>query len=128
MPNGWKTRLSSRQTKYGLNTALYVLVALAIAVVINLIANHFVKQVDLTANQRYSLSPQSVKILDELQQDVELLYFDRQMNFDQAANLLEQYKVQSRRVRLTYLDPDREPAKATQYNVKTYGLVVVVSG
>ncbi|MBI4443659.1 MAG: GldG family protein [Acidobacteria bacterium] len=128
MPNGWKARLSSRQTKYGLNTALYVLAALAIAVFINLIANHFVKQVDLTANQRFSLSQQTVKILDELQQDVELLYFDRQLNFDQATDLLEQYKVQSRRVRVTYVDPDREPVKATQYNVKTYGLVVVVSG
>src|SRR3990172_6448202 len=101
MPDGWKSRLNSRQAKYGLNTALYVLGALAIAVLINLIDNHFVKQVDLTANKRYSLSPQTVKILDELRQDVELLYFDRQLNFDQATDLLEQYKVQSRRVKLT---------------------------
>ena len=34
-----KRRLTSRQTKYGLNTAIYILVALAIVVVVNLIAN-----------------------------------------------------------------------------------------
>ena len=128
MAQGLKGRLTSRQAKYGLNTALYILLALAIVVVINLIANHFVRQIDLTANQRYSLSPQTVKILSELDRDLELLYFDRQLGFDSGKDLLDLYPIQSRRVTVTYVDPDREPSKANQYNVKTYGTVVVASG
>ncbi|MBI4463709.1 MAG: GldG family protein [Acidobacteria bacterium] len=122
------SRFTSRQAKYGLNTALYSLLALAIVVVVNLIANRFVKQVDLTSNQRYSLSPQTQKILAGLDRDVNLIYFDRRQNFDNARDLLEQYSTESRRVKLTYVDPDREPGKATQYNVKTYGAVVVAIG
>ncbi len=124
---GLKDRLTSRQAKYGLNTLLYSLIALAIVVVVNLIANRFVKQIDLTANQRYSLSPQTTKILSELQKDVELLYFDRQPDFGRMRDHLELYPIQSRRVKVTYVDPDREPSKAQQYNIKTYGTIVVAT-
>ena len=73
MPKGLKSHLTSRQAKYGLNTLVYTLVALAIAVAINLIAKQFVRQIDLTADQRYSLSPQTTNILSGLDRDVELL-------------------------------------------------------
>ena len=122
------SRFTSRQAKYGLNTALYILFALAIVVVVNLIANHFVKQVDLTANQRYTVSPQTQKILSGLDRDAEFLYFDRKANFGDARDLLELYAVHSRRLKLTYVDPDREPDKAKQYNVKMYGVLVVSAG
>ena len=128
MSGGSMSRFTSRQAKYGLNTTLYILLALAIVVVVNLIANHFVKQVDLTSNKRYSISEQTRKVLAGLDRDVELIYFDRSQNFANARDLLEQYPTQSRRVKLAYVDPDREPGKANQYNVKTYGAVVVVVG
>ena len=127
MLKGLKNRLTSRQAKYGLNAVLYALAALAIVVLANLIANRFVKQIDLTANQRYSLSLQSKQILGNLTRDVELLYFDRKNNFGAVRDLLELYPIQSRRVKVSYVDPDREPAKATRYNVKTYGTVVVAT-
>ena len=122
-----KRRLSSRQTKYGLNTAIYCLIALAIVVVVNLIANRFVKQIDLTANKQYSLSPQTAKILSELQKDVEVLYFDRRANFDRARDRLDLFPIQSRRVKVTYVDPDREPSKANRYKIKSYATVVVAT-
>ena len=127
-PRGLKSHLTSRQAKYGLNTLVYTLVALAIAVAVNLIAKQFVRQIDLTADQRYSLSPQTTNILSGLDRDVELLYFDRRANFGSARDLLEQFAVLSRRVQVSYVDPDQDPAKANQYNVKTYGTVVVAAG
>ena len=84
MQQGLKGQLSRRQAKYGLNLAVYVLAALAIVVLVNLIANRFVKQIDLTANKRYSLSQQTGKILGSLNRDVDLIYFDRRTNFASA--------------------------------------------
>ncbi len=66
MTKGLKSHLTSRQAKYGLNTLIYSLVALAIVVAVNLIAKQFVRQLDLTANQRYSLSQQTANILSGL--------------------------------------------------------------
>lgn len=122
-----KSRLTSRQAKYGLNTAIYTLVALAIVVVVNLIANRFVRQVDLTANQRYTLSPQTTKILSELQNDVEFLYFDRRAGFANVEDRLAMYPTSSRRVKVTFVDPDREPSKANQYNIRSYGTLVIAA-
>ncbi|MBF8304997.1 MAG: transp aux protein, partial [Acidobacteria bacterium] len=122
-----KGALGSRQAKYGLNTLIYCLVAVAIVVVVNLIANRFVRQIDLTANQRYSLSPQTTKILSELQNDVEFLYFDRRAGFANVEDRLAMYPTSSRRVKVTFVDPDREPSKATQYNIRSYGTLVIAA-
>jgi len=128
MSSGIKGALTSRQAKYGLHTLVYTLLAIAIAVAVNLIARQFVRQVDLTANQRYSLSQQTEKILSDLNRDVEVLYFDRRAAFDNVRDLLEQFPVHSSHVKVSYVDPDREPGKAQQYNIKTYGTVVVSTG
>jgi ABC-type uncharacterized transport system involved in gliding motility auxiliary subunit len=128
MQDGFKGKLTSRQAKYGVNMVVYALAALAIVVVVNLIANRYVKQVDLTANKRYSLSPQTIKIVKGLNKDVDLLYFDRKSGFNNVKDNLEQYTVASHHVKVTFVDPDREPGKAKQHNIKTYGTLVVTTG
>ncbi|MBI3934380.1 MAG: GldG family protein [Acidobacteria bacterium] len=134
---GIKDKLTSRQAKYGLNTALYALAALAIVVIFNLIVLRAPTRLgqyntnwqwDLTANRRYSLSPQAVQVLSNLDRDVQIIYFDRQNNFGAVRDLLDQFPTQSQKVSVSYFDPDRERAKATQYNIKEYGKIVVVAG
>jgi len=128
MQSGFKGRLTSRQAKYGLNMTVYALAALAIVVIVNLIANRFVKQIDLTANKRYSLSEQTEKVIGNLNRDVNLIYFDRKSSFNNVRDTLDQYAVKSRHVKITYVDPDREPGQAQKYNVKAYGTLVVGLG
>ena len=134
---GIKNRLTSRQAKFGLNATLYGLAALAIVVILNLIVLRAPTRLgeystnwqwDLTSNQRYSLSPQTAQILSNLDRDVELLYFDRQNNFGAVRDRLELFPAQSNRVSVRYIDPDRERAQATEFNVTEYGKVVVVAG
>jgi ABC-type uncharacterized transport system involved in gliding motility auxiliary subunit len=134
---GWKNRLTSRQAKYGLNTALYALAALAIVAILNLIVIRIPTRLgeanmdwqwDLTSNQQFSLSPQAVQILSKLDRDIELVYFNRRDQFAGLSDLLEQFRNQSRRLQIRYVDPDREPSLAQGYNVKEYGVVVVAAG
>src|SRR3972149_1636475 len=122
---GIKDKLTSRQAKYGLNATLYVLAALAIVVILNLIVFRAPTRLgkfntnwqwDLTSNRRYSLSPQTVQILSGLDKDVQILYFDRQNNFGAVRDLLDQFATQSQHISVSYVDPDRERAKATEYN------------
>lgn len=123
-----KDRLTSRQAKYGVNLVVYALAALAIVVTVNLIANRFVKQIDLTTNKRYSLSQQTTKIVKGLNKDVDLLYFDKKSGFNGVRDALQQYAVASHHMKVTYVDPDREPGKAQKYKVKTYGTLVLDMG
>src|SRR5262249_43107589 len=88
-------------------------------------------QWDLTANKRFSLSPETLQILAKLDKNVELIYFDHKENLGAIGgpkDLLDQFPLHSSKVTVSYLDPDRDRAKSTQYNVKAYGKIIVASG
>ncbi|HEX5411871.1 MAG TPA: Gldg family protein [Terriglobia bacterium] len=112
----------------GANLALYTLIGIAIIVLVNWFVNHHDKSWDLTPNKEYSLSPQSIKLLKGLKQDVNIYAFDRKEAFSRRRDLLGEYESASKHVAVHYVDPDRQPELAKQYGVQSYGTVEVVSG
>ncbi|HZT70956.1 MAG TPA: GldG family protein [Terriglobia bacterium] len=119
---------SRQRILQGANLALYTLIGIAIVVLINWFVNNHDKRWDLTPNQEYSLSPQSLKILKGLKQDVTIYAFDRKQDFSRRRDLLGEYEEASPRVSVRYIDPDRQPGLAKQYGVQSYGTIEVVSG
>ena len=121
--------LRKRQTKYGAYAAAYVLVVFALVALANWAVNrHASKSWDLTSTKRFSLSDQTRKIVGGLDREVTIHYFDRNDQFNQARDLLENYNHLSPRLSVEYVDPDRKPAIARQYEITTYGTIVLTSG
>jgi gliding motility-associatede transport system auxiliary component len=118
----------SQRILQGANLALYTLIGIAIIVLVNWFVNRHDKSWDLTPNQEYSLSPQSIKILKGLKQNVTIYAFDRKDAFSRRRDLLGEYESASHHVAVQYVDPDRQPALAKQYGVQSYGTIEVVSG
>lgn len=112
----------------GANLALYTLIGIAIIVLVNWFVNSHDKSWDLTPNKEYSLSPQSLKILKGLKQNVTIYAFDRKEAFSRRRDLLGEYESASNRVAVHYVDPDRQPELAKQFGIQSYGTVEVVSG
>ncbi len=112
----------------GANLAVYTLVALAIAVSVNYFANRYTRHWDLTPNKKYSLSPQTQRMLKNLNRDITVYVFDRERAFRDRRDLLDQYASASRRITVRYVDPDRDPSLAKQVGVRSYGSVFVSSG
>ncbi|HMD98495.1 MAG TPA: GldG family protein [Terriglobia bacterium] len=112
----------------GGNLALYTLVFLAIVVVVNWFVSQHDRHWDLTPNKQYSLSPQTLKLLKGLDRSVTIYAFDHKEGFRESRDLLNNYSAGSRRVTVQYVDPDREPGLAKQYNIRTYGTIVVAAG
>lgn len=112
----------------GANLALYTLIGIAIIVLVNWFVNLHNKSWDLTPNQEYSLSPQSIKLLKGLKQNVTIYAFDRKEAFSRRRDLLGEYESASNRVAVHYVDPDRQPELAKRYGIQSYGTVEVVSG
>ncbi|MBT9332091.1 GldG family protein [Paracidobacterium acidisoli] len=120
--------LKARQTKYATYAAAYILIVLAVAVVVNVLANRYNKSYDTTSNKRYSLSDQTKKIVKGLKQDATILYFNQSTRFQEGRDLLAEYSDLSPRVHVQYVDPDKEPQLARADNIRDLGTAVVQIG
>jgi ABC-type uncharacterized transport system involved in gliding motility auxiliary subunit len=119
-----------RGTRYGLNTALVLMLFLAIVVVVEALAIRHNVRVDLTEGRRHSLSDQSIKLLRSLENDVHAVAFYRTDEPGKAAaqDLLAQYAQVSPKFRFEVVDPDRHPGMAKRYGITVTATVVVESG
>ena len=114
-----------RQARFGTISIISVLVALGIVIAINYLSSRQNKRWDLTENQTYSLSDQTVKVLSELDSPVQFTVFDQDANFQRFRDRLDAYDYQSDRVTVDYVDMDRQPARAKQAEVQSYGTIVM---
>jgi len=115
-----------RNARYGAIASVSVLVFLAILVAVNYLSFRQNKRWDLTKNKQYTLSDQTVKLLQNLDAPVKFLVFDRADSFDRFRSSLEEYKYQSpSKVDVQYIDADKRPVEAKQYQVQSYGTVVL---
>jgi gliding motility-associatede transport system auxiliary component len=122
------TWLRARQTKYVAYATVYILVVVTIAIVVNVLANRYNRSWDSTANKRYTLSDQTMKIVKGLKQDVQIKYYDQTSRFPAGRDLLDRYSNLSSRVRVQYIDPDRNPQVARAAGITSYGTTVVEVG
>jgi len=124
--------LRARGVRSGSNTALVVMLALGIAVLVNYLAVRHHKRWDFTRTRAHTLSPQSLKLLRGLQQPVEIVAFYSEEKdpggYQSMRDLLQEYDYASRRVDVRVVDPDTSPGLARQYNVTSYFTTVVTSG
>jgi ABC-type uncharacterized transport system involved in gliding motility auxiliary subunit len=121
-------RVGRRQMKYGANTAVLVLVTLAILGFVNYLAFRHTKRWDLTKGQRYSLSDQAKKILQGLKEDVTVWYFQRSTAPDLATaqDHLKTFQAASPRIKVEFVDPLQNPARAQEYDARGPWPVLVV--
>jgi len=119
---------SGRRVLQGANLTVYTLIVIAILALANWYVSGHDHSWDLTPNKRYSLAPQTVKILKDLNQDVTIYVFDRERSFGQERDLLNMFSSTSRRVHVRYVDVDRQPSLAKEFAVRSYGTVVVAAG
>ena len=120
--------LKARQTKYGAYAAVFILVVIAIVVVANVLANRYNKSYDATSNKRYSLSDQTKKIVAGLKQDATITYFNQSTRFQDGKDLLDEYANLSPKVRIVYVDPDKNPQAARAAGIREFGTALVQIG
>jgi ABC-type uncharacterized transport system involved in gliding motility auxiliary subunit len=120
--------LKARQTKYAAYATIYILVVVTAVVVANVLADRFNKSYDATANKRYSLSDQTSKIVKGLKQDATITYFNQSTRFRDGKDLLDEYANLSPKVKVEYLDPDKNPQAAREAGIRSFGTAVVQIG
>ncbi len=121
---------SGRQVRYGGNALVIVVAVLAILVMINFLANRHDKTFDLTANKQYTLSDETVKILENLKEPVKVLAFFLPNDSRQgdARQMLQRYAAHSKYFSYQIVDAEKDRAKVMQYKVTSPGVLVFVRG
>ena len=113
-----------RQARYGTLATSGVLLGVAILVGANYILARQNVRWDLTAARQYSLSDQTVRILESLESPIRVMVFAQEFDFPRYRDRLAEYEYTSSQVSLEFVDVDRNPGLARQYEVQSYGTVV----
>lgn len=116
---------SRRGTRAGALTSASVLLLLGILVGVNYIASRQHKRWDLTAGGQFTLSDQSRKVLDGLKTPVNVKVFAKDTEFQRFRDRLDGYTYASPQLKVEYIDPDKQPAVARQWQVQQYGTIAV---
>lgn len=116
---------NARQTRLGTQSIVGVLAVLAILAALNYLGVRQNKRWDLTANQVFSLSEQTLKVLHGLDAPAKLTVFDQAAGFDRFRDRLETYSYQTNQLTVEYVDIDRQPARAREANVSQTGTMVL---
>ena len=115
---------SRRQARYGTLAGVSVLVVLGILVALNYIGARQNKRWDLTANKQFSLSDQSRNVVAKLDAPLQIRVFAQEPEFQSFRDKLKEYEYASKNVSVEYVDPDKKPSIARQYQVQQYGTIV----
>ena len=115
---------STRQTRYGSLALSSIVLVLGILTAINYIASRQNRRWDLTAAKQFTLSDQTIRILETLEGPAKILVFDRENDFDRLRMRLVEYENVTDHVSVDYIDIDKQPSRARQYQIQTYGTVV----
>ncbi|HEX9989259.1 MAG TPA: GldG family protein [Chloroflexia bacterium] len=131
--------VGKRSNRLTANALVASIVAVAIAVVINMIVEAApAARADLTAGQEFTLSQQTIKVIQDLDKrnaNVTAVGFFSQSDpgrnpqtITQAEDLFKEYKSHSSRFRYEFVDPEVQPQRASQYNITRFGVVVLEDG
>ena len=113
---------------YRLNAFLMVILFLGILIFLNLISIKHYKRIDLTKSKKYSLSPQTKKIIQNLNQPIEIYAFYKEKIDEKTKDILELYKSNSKLISYKFIDPDRDVLFAKKYGITSYDTILIKSG
>ncbi|MDJ0569067.1 MAG: Gldg family protein [Pleurocapsa sp. MO_192.B19] len=116
-----------RSTKVGTNAIVSTTIFLVILGLVNFLAIRYGIRWDLTENQLFTLSAQSQKVVQNLEQPLKVLVFDRDINPDQE-KLLENYRRQSEEFQFQLINPEQKIGIAQQFGVQSLGEIYLQYG
>ena len=123
-----RTMVSERSTKYGASTVLGSVFFIAILIMVNVFSAGNSKRFELTEQGIYSLSPQSVTVVENLKQDLDIVGFVEGGINPTLHDLLETFAQHSKHFVWKLVDPDKEPQLAEQLQVRTYNTIQLTYG
>jgi gliding motility-associatede transport system auxiliary component len=116
-----RSGLGRRSTRFGMNSAVSVLLLVGILAFVNYLGAQHVKRVDMTTEKIFSLADQSTSVAQQVKQDLTIKAFYPGGDYPPAKDLLDLFKSKNNKISYEFIDPDKQPQIAQQYSVTQYG-------
>jgi ABC-type uncharacterized transport system involved in gliding motility auxiliary subunit len=113
--------LGRRSARFGINSAVSIFFLIGILGFVNYLGAQHVKRVDTTSEKIYSLSDESAKVAQQLNQDLRIKAFYPGGQDPETRELLDLFKTKNSKISYEFIDPDKQPQVAQQYQVTQYG-------
>ena len=113
-----RTILTGRKMRYGTNAVVLTIAVVAIVLMVNVLAGRHSRKLDLTKDRFYTLSEATCEFLRKLDQRVKITAFfpeDDAMG-EVVRDLLREYTRISPKIQVEFVDPDKMPSVAKQYD------------
>lgn len=111
--------VSVQNFSMGAYSLVTIVIAIALAVVVNLIASNIPTKYtnfDITANQLYTITEQTKEMLAGLQEDIDIYVISTDSNKDtNLEQTLSCYEAESSHIKVSYIDPLVNPQFASKY-------------
>ena len=125
--------ISVRQLRFGAFSTGMIVVAVAIAVLVNALVRQLPEEktvIDVTSNRLYTLTDQTREYVDTMAEDVTIYVWSAEDSMDQTVvKTLDRYASLSDHIRVEYVDPRVNPRFYTTYteSAPTAGSLIVAS-
>ena len=121
--------LVGRRGRYGTNVAIMTIAFFVILLVLNFLIYQSPTRIDTTATRIFTLSPQTLRILDEMSSPViaNAFFVEKQTSDpekQQAEDLLNEFRRRSDNFSYRFIDPELNRTQALKYDVQTYPTIV----
>jgi len=125
-----KTGLARKSFLYSSNMLLIIVLVLGILVLLNMFFSRHHHRFDFTESKLHSLSDQSIKVAQGLKADLNVKGFFREGNPGRGRleDLIKIYAYHSPKIKVEFIDPDKNPGLVRRYEITQDGTAVLESG
>jgi len=124
--SGIRAKTRGRRFRLGGTALAGAVLVIGILALVNFLNTRHHKRVDLSEGGMHTLSEQTRKVLENLDRDIEVIgFFSQEPEARQFQDRIQEYKYITSRIRYEIIDPQKEPGRVAQYDVKRDGQVVV---
>ena len=119
-----KNFFRDKRVRFGGYAALITIAAVVVFIVVNLIFQQLHLQADMTDNKMFTLSTQTKRLLESLENDVTIygLYKTGQESTN-VVEVINKYEKVSKKVNFVSIDPDKNPVLLSKYDKEQKGLM-----
>lgn len=118
-----KSFINKRATQHVGNALAVSILLVGIVVMLNYIFNKHNYRIDLTENKQFSLADQTIKVLQNLEEDINVTAFFQSAQQTFVDDMITEYRYYSDKLQYRFFDPNKNPEVAANYGVQAYGVV-----